>query len=185
MKKCFAALIASAALASVVALAGCGGSAQAPADASAATSAAPAAAAATAETSAAPAAAAAGELAPGEYLVEFTTDSSMFHLNETCDGKAVLTVGSDGQMSIHVPLVSKRIVNLYLGTAADAEADEANWLKPMAEEVTYDDGYTEEVNAFDIVVPALGEKFDVAILGEKGNWYDHKVSVRNPEPIKG
>ena len=44
----------------------------------------------------------------------------------------------------------------------------------------YSDGYTEEVYGFDIPVPAIGEEFNVAILGEKGKWYDHKVSVKNP-----
>ena len=27
-----------------------------------------------------------------------------------------------------------------------------------------------------------GEEFDVAILGSKDNWYDHKVTVSNPVP---
>ena len=53
-------------------------------------------------------------------------------------------------------------------------------LEPTPEEVTYSDGYTEEVYAFDVPVPAIGEEFDVAILGAKGTWYDHKVSVDNP-----
>ena len=35
---------------------------------------------------------------------------------------------------------------------------------------------------FDIPVPALDEEFDVALIGTKGTWYDHKVSVSNPEP---
>ena len=35
--------------------------------------------------------------------------------------------------------------------------------------------------AFDVPVPALDEEFDIAILGEKGTWYDHKVSVTDPE----
>ncbi len=34
---------------------------------------------------------------------------------------------------------------------------------------------------FDIPVPALDEEFDVALMN-KGTWYDHKVSVSNPEP---
>ena len=38
-----------------------------------------------------------------------------------------------------------------------------------------------KVYGFDIPVPAIGEEFNVAILGEKGKWYDHKVSVSNPE----
>ena len=180
LKRFFAGLITAAALASVVALAGCGGSGAAPSGAagtSGETSAAPAAAA--------PAAASADALAPGEYEAEFKTDSSMFHVNETKDGKGVLTVQPDGQMSIHVTLVSKRIDNLYLGTAAEAEGDESNWLQPTLDKVKYDDGYEEEVYGFDIIVPVIGEEFDVAIIGDKGKWYDHKVSVSNPVPLEG
>ena len=121
------------------------------------------------------------ELKEGEtYLADFTTDSSMFHVNEAENGKGELTV-KNGKMSIHVSLVSKKIVNLYLGTAADAEKDEANWLQPTEDEVTYSDGTTETVYGFDIPVEALDKEFDLALLGESGSWYDHKVSVSNPE----
>jgi len=121
------------------------------------------------------------ELKDGEtYLADFTTDSSMFHVNEAENGKGELTV-KNGKMSIHVSLVSKKIVNLYLGTAADAENDEANWLQPTEDEVTYSDGTTETVYGFDVPVETLDKEFDLAILGEKGTWYDHKVSVSNPE----
>ena len=76
------------------------------------------------------------ELKEGEtYLADFTTDSGMFHVNEAENGKGELTV-KNGKMSIHVSLTSKKIVNLYLGTAADAENDEANWLQPTEDEVT-------------------------------------------------
>jgi len=40
-----------------------------------------------------------------------------------------LTV-KDGQMTFHVSLASKKIVNLYVGMAADAEAHEGDWLQP-------------------------------------------------------
>ena len=40
---------------------------------------------------------------------------------------------------------------------------------------------TEEVYGFDIPVPALDKEFDLALIGTKGVWYDHKVSVSNPE----
>ena len=53
-------------------------------------------------------------------------------------------------------------------------------IEPTTDTVTYSDGQTEEVYGFDIPVPALDEEFDVAILGEKGTWYDHKVSVSDP-----
>ena len=123
------------------------------------------------------------DLAPGTYRADFTTDSSMFHVNEADKGKGVLTVADDGAMTIHVSLVSKKIVNLYAGLASEAEANAAKAIDPTTDTVTYSDGTTEEVHGFDIPVPALEQEFDVAILGEKGTWYDHKVSVTNPEAM--
>ena len=74
---------------------------------------------------------------------------------------------------------SKSILNLFCGTAEDARKDGAALLQPTTDTVTYSDGLSEEVNGFDIPVPALDEEFDVAIIGTKGKWYDHKVSVTN------
>lgn len=119
-------------------------------------------------------------LEDGVYSAEFVTDSSMFHVNEACDGKGTLTV-KDGEMVIHVSLVSKNIENLFLGVAEDAKKDGAEILQPTTDTVTYSDGMTEEVYGFDIPVPVLDEEFDLAIFGKKGTWYDHKVSVSNPE----
>ena len=48
--------------------------------------------------------------------------------------------------------------------------------------VTYADGTTEEVYGYDIPVEALDTDFQLALLGTKGKWYDHTVSVRNAEP---
>ena len=118
-------------------------------------------------------------LEDGTYTAAFTTDSSMFHVNETNDGKGILTV-QDGQMTIHVSLASKKIVNLYPGKAEEAKADGAVLLQPTTDQVTYSDGMTEEVYGFDIPVPAIGEEFDCALIGEKGKWYDHKVMVSDP-----
>ena len=120
-------------------------------------------------------------LEDGVYIADFNTDSSMFHVNEACDGKGTLTV-KDGEMTIHVSLTSKKILNLYYGLAADAVKEGAQLLDPTTDSVTYSDGMTEEVYGFDIPVPALDEEFDVALIGTKGTWYDHKVSVSNPEP---
>lgn len=117
----------------------------------------------------------------GVYIADFNTDSSMFHVNEACDGKGTLTV-KDGEMTIHVSLTSKKILNLYYGLAADAAKEGTKLLDPTTDSVTYSDGMTEEVYGFDIPVPALDEEFDVALIGTKGTWYDHKVSVSNPEP---
>ena len=106
----------------------------------------------------------------------------MFHVSEACDGKGVLTV-ENGQMTIHVSLASRKILNLYPGSAEDAQKDGAQLLEPTVDEVTYSDGLTDEVYGFDIPVPALDEEFDVALIGTKGKWYDHKVCVSNPVDI--
>ena len=118
-------------------------------------------------------------LADGVYTADFNTDSSMFHANEACEGKGTLTV-KDGQMTIHVSLASTSIVNLFPGLKEDAQKEGAVLLQPTKDTVTYSDGLTDEVNGFDIPVPALDEEFDVALIGKKGVWYDHKVSVSNP-----
>ena len=100
-------------------------------------------------------------IADGTYVATFTTDNPMFHVNDAHQDRGILTV-ADGKMTIHVSLQSKKIVNLYPDT------------------VTYSDGYKDEVYGFDVPVPALDEEFDVALLGTKGKWYDHKVIVSDP-----
>lgn len=121
-------------------------------------------------------------LPDGVYQAEFDTDSSMFAVNEADNGLGILTV-EDGEMTIHIRLMSKKILNLYPGLAEEAREEGAELLEPSIEEVTYPDGYTEEVHAFDVPVPALDEEFDLAIIGTKGKWYDHKVRVTDPEPV--
>ena len=79
-------------------------------------------------------------LADGVYTADFDTDSSMFHANEACDGKGTLTV-KDGEMTIHVSLVSKTILNLYPGLAEDAKTDGAELLQPTTDTVTKVDCY--------------------------------------------
>ena len=169
----FALLLAGAVLAG--SLTGCGASGT---PASSAASSEAAASSAVSEAASEPAAEAA--LPDGVYTADFDTDSSMFHANEANDGKGTLTV-KDGQMTFHVSLASKKIVNLYVGMAADAEAHEGDWLQPTTDTVTYSDGTSEEVYGFDVPVEALDTDFQLAILGTKGKWYDHTVSVRNVE----
>ena len=85
-------------------------------------------------------------------------------------------------MTIHISLVSKNIVNLFEGTAEDAQKDGAELLQPTTDTINYSDGTSDEVYGFDVPVPALDKEFDLALIGKKGTWYDHKVSVSNPEP---
>ena len=122
-------------------------------------------------------------LEDGVYTAEFDTDSSMFHVNEANDGRGTLTV-ENGKMTIHVSLTSKHIVNLFVGTAEDAQKDGAEILQHTTDTVTYSDGSTEEVYGFDVPVEALNQEFDLALLGTKGTWYDHKVSVSDPQKVE-
>ena len=115
-------------------------------------------------------------LEDGTYSASFTTDSSMFHINEVYGDRGTLTV-KDGQMTIHITLPSKNIVNLFPGTAEDAQKEGAVLLQPTLDTVKYDDGTEEEVNGFDVPVPVLDEEFDLALIGTKEKWYDHKVKV--------
>ena len=68
-------------------------------------------------------------LPDGVYTVDFQTDSSMFRANEACDRKGILTV-ADGVQTMHVSLQSKKIVNLYPGTAEEAQEPGAVLLEP-------------------------------------------------------
>nr|MCR5104193.1 sirohydrochlorin cobaltochelatase [Eubacterium sp.] len=120
------------------------------------------------------------DLADGEYQVKFTTDSSMFKVNEALKDMGTLTV-KDGKMTIHISLSSENIVNLFPGTSDDAQKDGAELLQPTKDEVKYDDGTTETVNGFDVPVPYLDKEFDLALIGTKGKWYDHKVVVASPQ----
>ncbi len=173
--------LASLTLAAVL-LAGCGASASSTAEsvseAVSTVETAPAATEAPAETPA-PAA----SLADGVYTATFNTDSSMFHASEAVDNLGTLTV-ENGVMTFHVSLQSKKIVNLYLGTAADAPDHEADWLQPTTDTVTYSDGTSDEVYGFDIPVAAVDTDFQLAILGTKGTWYDHTVSVADAQPAE-
>ena len=164
-----------------VSLAGCGSSASSVASSASSEAVSSVAESAVSEAASESAAvSSARTLEDGTYTAEFGTDSSMFHVNEASDGKGTLTV-EDGQMTLHISLQSKKIVNLYVGMAADAPDHEADWLQPTTDTVTYSDGTSEEVYGFDVPVEALDTDFQLAILGTKGKWYDHTVSVRNVE----
>lgn len=176
----FVSLLAVSALLAV-SLAGCGSSASSVASSTSSEAVSSVAESAVSEAASESAAASSARaLEDGTYTAEFDTDSSMFHVNEASDGKGTLTV-EDGQMTLHISLQSKKIVNLYVGMAADAPDHEADWLQPTTDTVTYSDGTSEEVYGFDVPVEALDTDFQLAILGTKGKWYDHTVSVRNVE----
>ena len=176
----FVSLLAVSALLAA-SLAGCGSSASSVASSASSEAVSSVAESAVSEAASESAAASSAlALEDGIYTADFETDSSMFHVNEASDGKGTLTV-EDGQMTLHISLQSKKIVNLYVGMAADAPDHEADWLQPTTDTVTYSDGTSEEVYGFDVPVEALDTDFQLAILGTKGKWYDHTVSVHNVE----
>lgn len=127
--------------------------------------------------------ASAASVSDGDYMAKFNTDSSMFHANEAYDGRGLLTV-ENGEMTLHVSMPSKNIVNLFVGKAEDAKKSGAKLLEPTTDTVTYSDGTTEEVYGFDVPVTSLDKEFDLALIGKKGVWYDHRVSVSDPQPLE-
>lgn len=123
-------------------------------------------------------------LEDGTYTATFTTDSSMFHVNEVYKDKGILKV-ENGEMTIHITMPSKNIVNLFPGSAEDAQKDGAVLLEPTTDTVTYEDGTTEEVHGFDVPVPAIDQSFALALIGTKGKWYDHEVVVSDVQVSNG
>ncbi len=123
-------------------------------------------------------------LADGTYSASFTTDGSMFHINEAYGDKGILTV-NNGDMTIHITLPSKNVVNLFPGSAEDAQKDGAVLLEPTTDIVKYEDGTEEEVYGFDVPVPAIDEEFPLALIGTKGKWYDHQVKVSDVAESQG
>ena len=121
------------------------------------------------------------ELKDGTYVATFNTNSNMFHVNDAHQDKGLLTV-KNGKMTIHVSLVSQNIVNVFYGNKEDAQKDGAKLIKPTTDSITYEDGYQEDVYGFDIPVPYLNKNYTVSIIGTKGKWYQHKVSVTDPQP---
>ena len=122
-------------------------------------------------------------LEDGKYSAKFETDSGMFKINETKEGRGILTV-KDGKMTMEIVLSGDGIVGLYEGLAKDEKNDEENRINFSPVTVTYDDGSEEEVNSFVIDVPVLDEEFDLALIGKKNKWYDHKVIVSDAKPAE-
>lgn len=122
-------------------------------------------------------------LEDGIYSAKFETDSGMFKINETKEGRGILTV-KDGKMTMEIVLSGDGIVGLYGGLAKDAKNDEKNRINCSKVTVKYDDGSEEEVNSFVIDVPVLDKEFDLALIGKKEKWYDHKVIVSDVKPVE-
>lgn len=122
-------------------------------------------------------------LEDGIYSAKFETDSGMFKINETKEGRGILTV-KDGKMTMEIVLSGDGIVGLYEGLAKDAKNDEKNRINCSKVTVKYDDGSEEEVNSFVIDVPVLDKEFDLALIGNKEKWYDHKVIVSDVKPVE-
>ena len=116
-------------------------------------------------------------LADGVYTADFSTDSSMFHVNEACEGKGTLTVENGPDVRSDISLPSKSILNLFCGTAEDAQKDGAALLQPTTDTVTYSDGLSEEVNGFDIPVTRAGR-------GVRRRHHRHEGQVVRPQGLR-
>ncbi len=104
----------------------------------------------------------------------------MFHASEAVDGMDA----DGGKRHDDLPRQSavpedRQPVSGHGRRRPDHESD---WLQPTVDTVTYSDGTSDEVYGFDIPVAAVDADFQLAILGTKGTWYDHTVSVSDAEP---
>lgn len=120
-------------------------------------------------------------LEDGVYTATFKSGHPMFHVNDANNDRGVLNV-KDGEMTIHVSLQSKKIINLFYGNKEDAQKPGAELIEPTEDKIVYDDGYETEVYGFDVPVPYLDKEFEVSLLGTHGNWYTHEVVVSDPIP---
>lgn len=120
-------------------------------------------------------------LKDGTYSGDFDTDSSMFRINESLKGKCSIKV-ENGKATAYIILNSKNIEKLFLGKAEDAKKDGATLIEPTIDKVKYEDGTTDEVYGFDVPLKEIDKEFNLAIIGTKGKWYDHKVKVSNVNP---
>ena len=119
-------------------------------------------------------------LEDGNYTAVFKSDNKMFHVNDQYNDQVTLTV-EDGKITMHIVMPSENIVKLFVGTKEDAEKSGADVIEPTTETVKYDDGTTEEVYAFDVPIPDVNEEFTMSLLGTKGKWYQHQVTVSDPQ----
>ena len=88
-------------------------------------------------------------------------------------------------MTIHVSLASKNIVNLFVGTA---EAAQKGWSRAAgAYHRSASPTATGQQRKCTVSIfrsPLLMKSSPVALMGTKGTWYDHTVSVSNPIPAE-
>ena len=91
-------------------------------------------------------------------------------------GKVVdcILTAKDGKMSAVLTLSGTGYGYLYMGTKEEAvSADQSSWIPYQVNE---EGKYT-----YTVPVEALDKEFDLAIIGTKQKWYDHKVSVSDPQ----
>ena len=121
-----------------------------------------------------------GQLADGVYTVDVTTDGGMFKLSEAVEGKGTLTV-KDGQMTVHFTLSGKGFSQVFVGSAEDAQKEDAAVIDAVEDTLNFSDGTTDTANGFDVPVEELNEAFALAAMGKKSaKWYDHTLCVSNP-----
>ena len=109
-------------------------------------------------------------LEDGIYSAIFTTDSSMFNLCETSEGRGTLTV-KDGKMVIHITLSSKNHLHLFRGSAEDAQKEGAELLDPAIDKVVYSDGFADDQYdpciPYDTIMPIIKKSgYDGYLIAE-------------------
>ncbi|MBR2737955.1 MAG: hypothetical protein IKD88_04510 [Lachnospiraceae bacterium] len=115
-----------------------------------------------------------GTLSDGTYTTTVTSSAAMFKIV-----KCELTV-VNGQIRAQITLSGTGYDMLYMGTAAAAAGDSANWISPdRTADYTADDGSAKTGTVFTIPVSALDTPISVAAHGSK--WYDRTLTFNSAD----
>ena len=112
------------------------------------------------------------KIADGIYEATAETGAAMFKVVK------VKLTAKDGKMTALITLSGAGYNYLYLGTAADAAADESAWIASKGEGEYTLNGETKTGLQFEIPVEALDQGLAVAAHAVKsGKWYDRTITI--------
>lgn len=112
------------------------------------------------------------KIADGIYEATAETGAAMFKVVK------VKLTAKDGKMTALITLSGVGYNYLYLGTAADAAADESAWIASKGEGEYTLNGETKTGLQFEIPVEALDQGLAVAAHAVKsGKWYDRAITI--------
>lgn len=123
-------------------------------------------------------AAEAAKPADGEYASEAVAGGTMFR---AISSKVIV---KDGSIKASVLFSGTGYDYLYVGTAAEAAADEKNWIAPTGKETYTENGEESTGYRFEIPVTEFGKEMNLAVRSAKRKtWADKTITINSTEAI--